>query len=251
MSGQDGQDEAQPTAAAGGRLVAQYLKELSHTARVLPPARRDELVQDVRSHIAVALSERGDQDPDTVRAVLDGLGQPAEIVAAALADSGVDGPPISVGIGGREIAAIVLLLFGAVLVGLGWLAGVLLLWASPRWTVREKVVGTLVLPGGVVLPIVLAAGVASGPALVPALLAVVGAALPVLSAVWLVRRARTAAVVDVTPRWSMALLAVGAVVLALPVVSLPFLSATSTVHGPGMPVSVPSGMAGTPTQSAS
>jgi hypothetical protein len=33
------------------------------------------------------------------------------------------------------------------------LAGVLLLWTSRAWTVREKLVGTLVVPGGLLLPI--------------------------------------------------------------------------------------------------
>jgi hypothetical protein len=32
--------------------------------------------------------------------------------------------------------------------GIGWLAGVLLLWLSKIWTVRDKLLGTLVLPGG-------------------------------------------------------------------------------------------------------
>jgi hypothetical protein len=32
--------------------------------------------------------------------------------------------------------------------GIGWLAGVVLLWLSKIWTVRAKLLGTLVLPGG-------------------------------------------------------------------------------------------------------
>jgi hypothetical protein len=32
----------------------------------------------------------------------------------------------------------------------GWLAGALMLWASPTWTTREKWIGTLVPPGGFV-----------------------------------------------------------------------------------------------------
>ena len=32
--------------------------------------------------------------------------------------------------------------------GLGWLAGVALLWLSKTWTVRDKLLGTLVVPGG-------------------------------------------------------------------------------------------------------
>jgi len=35
---------------------------------------------------------------------------------------------------------------------IGWIVGVVLLWASNAWTVRDKLIGTLVLPGGLMLP---------------------------------------------------------------------------------------------------
>lgn len=44
---------------------------------------------------------------------------------------------------------------GAVLPGAGWLIGVVLLWLSPAWPVRDKLIGTLVIPGGLMTPIVL------------------------------------------------------------------------------------------------
>ena len=47
-----------------------------------------------------------------------------------------------------EIGAQVLLTLGSVVSWVGWLGGVLLLWTSDRWTRRDKLVGTLVLPGG-------------------------------------------------------------------------------------------------------
>ena len=47
-----------------------------------------------------------------------------------------------------EIGALVLLTLGSVVSWVGWLGGVLLLWTSDRWTRRDKLVGTLVLPGG-------------------------------------------------------------------------------------------------------
>jgi hypothetical protein len=43
---------------------------------------------------------------------------------------------------------IVWLLFGCLVFGVGWLVGVNLLWRSPTWTRSEKLLGTLVLPGG-------------------------------------------------------------------------------------------------------
>jgi ABC-type Mn2+/Zn2+ transport system permease subunit len=40
---------------------------------------------------------------------------------------------------------------------IGWLVGVVLLWASDAWTTREKLIGTLVVPGGLALPLFLLA----------------------------------------------------------------------------------------------
>jgi hypothetical protein len=40
------------------------------------------------------------------------------------------------------------LLFGGPLFGIGWLVGVNRLWRSPHWSRSEKLLGTLVLPGG-------------------------------------------------------------------------------------------------------
>jgi hypothetical protein len=37
----------------------------------------------------------------------------------------------------------------------GWLVGLVLLWASPRWRRREKLLGTLVWPGGLLAPLAL------------------------------------------------------------------------------------------------
>ncbi len=47
-----------------------------------------------------------------------------------------------------EPVAIFLLMFGAFLLVVGWLVGVLLLWLSPSWRLREKLLGTFVWPFG-------------------------------------------------------------------------------------------------------
>jgi hypothetical protein len=46
-----------------------------------------------------------------------------------------------------------------ILTPLVWPIGVLLLWVSPAWTRRDKLIGTLVLPGGLLFAWVLATGV--------------------------------------------------------------------------------------------
>jgi hypothetical protein len=45
----------------------------------------------------------------------------------------------------------------------GWVVGVVLLWRSDTWTSREKLIGTLIVPAGLALPVVLAGiGTSSG-----------------------------------------------------------------------------------------
>jgi hypothetical protein len=64
-----------------------------------------------------------------------------------------------------DVAAIVLLLIGGLIVPLvGWLVGVVLLWVSNAWNVRDKVIGTVFVPGGLGLAgfVILLAGATSG-----------------------------------------------------------------------------------------
>ena len=183
-----------------GALVEDYLGRLDRAATTLPPDRRAELVAEIGEHIAAAL-EAGDPTSEAqVRTVLDRLGQPDEIVAAAREHAGALGAPAGsqpgwgdpawgdpvwgdpawggpgpgepgwggpgaagpgrVGPGwveapvlrrrgtGLELAAVLMLTAGSFIPVLGWLVGVLLLWTSTRWTWREKLLGTLVVPLG-------------------------------------------------------------------------------------------------------
>jgi len=43
-----------------------------------------------------------------------------------------------------------LIIFGPVASGLGWVAGVLILWTSPRWSRRDQLIATFVPPAGLV-----------------------------------------------------------------------------------------------------
>lgn len=47
-----------------------------------------------------------------------------------------------------EVGALVLLTLGSLVSWVGWVGGVLLLWTSDRWDRRDKLLGSLVLPGG-------------------------------------------------------------------------------------------------------
>jgi uncharacterized membrane protein len=159
------------------QLVEEYLRELRDAARGLPADRRNELTEEITAHIAEA--RQSDGSPMAVRNILDRLGDPADIVRAAAdtppgspAWSGAPGSgaghPAAAAQPGRagalELAAVLFLLLGGIVIPVvGWFIGVVLLWVSPRWTKRDKLLGTLVWPGGLLAPALLVvAGAAAG-----------------------------------------------------------------------------------------
>jgi hypothetical protein len=125
------------------RIVKDYLRRLSTASRVLPRAERRELRAQIDEHLRVALSDGPGEAQ--VRTVLERLGEPEEIVAeqagARLAAGG--------GAGVQVWVTVFLLLFGTGLFLVGWFVGVVMLWSSRAWTTGEKVLGTLILPGGI------------------------------------------------------------------------------------------------------
>lgn len=145
-------------------VVSDYLGRLEAAAWPLPVARRAELIGEVREHIDAALSEAGSRDEVTVRNVLERLGAPEEIVAAE-AESGAaarlptGGQPVGgmvavTSLGAVEIIAVLLLTLGAVLLPFfGPILGLVFVWASTRWTRREKLIATVIVTVLFVLPI--------------------------------------------------------------------------------------------------
>jgi len=123
-------------------LAEAYVKELKDAARRMPRTQRNELVAEIRSHLAETAPATASQAE--VLTALERLGEPAEI----LAEQGAEAAAPPRGLGLHEIAAILLLMFGAFLFLVGWLGGVVLLWSSRRWTTRDKLIGTFVVPGG-------------------------------------------------------------------------------------------------------
>lgn len=122
-------------------LAADYLHRLERAARRLPRRDRRELVADVGSHLSET-TYAGMSDAEALT-VLDRLGEPEEIVEAEQPDAVVDD-----GRGIQEWAAIILLLLGGFIFGVGWIVGLILLWSSRAWTTGQKLIGTLVVPGG-------------------------------------------------------------------------------------------------------
>lgn len=157
-----------PGAQTVDELVHSYLERLHAAAATLPPDRRADLVEGITEHITAARAAGAAADEAAVRTLLDRLGQPEEIVAAARDD--VDpvpgfgappsysapgyGPPAYAGVAARPAGtglegwAVAMLTVGSLIPFVGWLVGIALLWSSRRWTVGEKLLGTLVVPFG-------------------------------------------------------------------------------------------------------
>jgi len=143
--------------AVGQQLVNDYLARLTAAGWGLSPARREELVAEVREHIDEASRvgrAEGHLGEAEVRNVLDRLGEPEEIARAAIeqespapqAPQPSQPTPQSTNL--RDISTVLLLMFGGLLLGIGWVVGVALLWSSPRWQTRDKWLATLVWPFG-------------------------------------------------------------------------------------------------------
>jgi hypothetical protein len=137
-------------ASKADKLVAEYLQRLDAELRGLPRARRRELVDEIAGHIAEARGELESEDEAEVRTLLDRLGEPEDIAAEATERHGLPARKT----GWKEVAALILLPIGGVILPvLGWVVGVVLLWVSDAWTTRDKLVGTLLFPGGLLLPL--------------------------------------------------------------------------------------------------
>jgi uncharacterized membrane protein len=130
--------------------VEHYLHDLEEELRDLPPARRRELLEEIREHIGEALAEVPEGEEAEVRNVLERVGEPAVIAEEARERFGIERTKPGV----REILALILLPLGGFLYVIGWVVGAILLASSNVWTSREKVIGLLVVPGGL-LPAVL------------------------------------------------------------------------------------------------
>lgn len=149
-----------------------FLVRLHVATAELPPEIRQDLLQDLATHLDEI--RRTSRSAAEVQTALDRLGPPDAIVQAAVEEAGLThlpAPPVSAprrpGIG-REVVTAILTVFGVPLAALlfrwfppltvaamavAFIAGLALLWTSRVWTPGEKLLGTLVWPGGVGLPL--------------------------------------------------------------------------------------------------
>ena len=145
------------------RIVDDYLARLDAALASASPDRRAEILEEIAQHIAEARAELPPDDEAALRNTLDRIGEPEEIAADAV-DAPVAPPARARSRGRHETITIVLLLVGGFAWGIGWLVGVVLLWLSTVWTLRDKLIGTFIVPGGLALALFLVVfvGVSSG-----------------------------------------------------------------------------------------
>lgn len=197
----DGQDDA---VLADDALVGDYLTRSRKAAWYLPRDRRELVLGQIADRIADAmeppqqLSSAGD-----IAGLLAKLGKPKDSVRA------IDGFIPGTEAGWLEYTAIILVLIGGLFFNLGWVIGLVLLWTSARWRWPDKLLATLVWPGGLLVARLLmerynlesfsGAGSSVGFVLHATLghhplrhflVLAVAIAPPALVAIWLLRRAR-------------------------------------------------------------
>ena len=140
------------------RLVDEYLKQLKRELAGVPRARRRELLDEITGHIAEARADLAAEGEAEIRNLLDRLGDPAEIAAEERERSGI----ASRRAGPVEIFALIGLLVGGFVFVIGWFVGLVLLWASEAWTTREKILGTVLVPGGLLPAFLILSGALGG-----------------------------------------------------------------------------------------
>lgn len=167
--------------------ISDYRQRLTEASRDLPPDVRSDLHDDLDGHLDEIRRSAG-TDAE-IRTALDRLGRPEDIVHAAAGEAGVPPPPDPTqaaaatatrptvrtaerrqGVAGRDVSAILLVVFGAIggalvflvfpplmpIAAIGaYATGLVLLWTSRSWTSGEKLLASLVWPGGLATPLLL------------------------------------------------------------------------------------------------
>jgi len=133
--------------ARNSQIIDDYLQTLTLALAGLPEDRRAEIVEEVSEHIAEARTTLDVENEASLRALLGRIGDPTAIAAEAGA------PPLDRGRPSDQAVPWLLLLGGLPLLifaplALFWMVGVVWLWRSNRWNLTMKLVGTFVLPGG-------------------------------------------------------------------------------------------------------
>jgi len=131
------------TAGHARQLVDEYLQRLERELTDLSPDSRNEIIDEIRRHIAEERSGLADESDAALMNLLERLGDPADIAAEARGGDMARTTVVATTrrFGALEVIALILLVAA-------WPVGAILLWISKTWTTREKLLGTLIPPGG-------------------------------------------------------------------------------------------------------
>jgi hypothetical protein len=119
-------------------VIADYLRQVDRALDAAGVRDRASIVEGLREHAELEMSA---DETSNVQSLIDRLGRPDEIVAAA-AVGAPDGAPV------RDWWAVVLLFLGGFALGVGWIIGLALVWMSHTWSRGQKILATVVVPGG-------------------------------------------------------------------------------------------------------
>ncbi len=127
------------------QLVRDYLHRVKVALENAAPSQRDEIMDGLAQHIAEARLHLTSDNEAELETLLDHLGSPQEIAE-------------SLGVRPRysKLDPWVpwILLLGGFVFWAGWIVGVVLLWSSGTWRLKDKLLGTFIWPGGLVLPVI-------------------------------------------------------------------------------------------------
>src|ERR1700682_3344982 len=125
------------TAPHATQIVEGYIARLDAALGLAPADRRRELVADVRGHITEARSGLEQETDADLLNILDRLGEPAELAMEAMEPpSGrMHSPYPAMAWSWIELGAILLVI-------LAWPAGIILVWLSRSWSLRDKAIVT-------------------------------------------------------------------------------------------------------------
>lgn len=124
------------TAPHATQIVEGYLARLEVALKDVPASRRQELVGDVRSHVAESRRALTDETDADLLGIIDRLGDPMEVAGE---EGGRNGShqPATTRWGWMELGAILLTI-------VIWPAGAILVWLSRVWNTPEKVIATVI-----------------------------------------------------------------------------------------------------------
>jgi hypothetical protein len=123
------------------QVIARYLIQVNQALGSISGVRRRQIIAEISEHISEGRGALEQEDEAGVRALLGRIGSPEMIAREAAALQ----PPRR----RSDPWVPCLLLLGGIAFVVGWFVGVAMLWKSPTWNVRDKLIGTFVLPGGI------------------------------------------------------------------------------------------------------